>query len=381
MKIQKCLAENINRPYYSDDKKQKSSYVYCTQPSFKAGALPFDGMMNIFGGAMQWIQEQGFLASFLIQDVLGMTAPRVGAAFLRDKEVTGKYNVQEGFEVLGREGLTGPCMMAVAPVMFMLAAKFGKTTTVNSRLIKRFGNSLKQILSKQSFDKNLLNNKSKFKTEFYKANIEQMLKDGMSPALIMSQGLNYRRHETLIKKAYYAKRDEETPEVREVRVIWHTGGSGCGKSYSRMELMARVGKENIYCLSDYENGCFDGYNGQPYLWLEDYKGEFKFGTLLRLFDVYKTDLHCRYSNAKALWNEVHVTSIHHPKAIYEMAMKHVYGVKEDPYQWERRITFIRYHYRSCGQFLYRDFPYNTSLEAMRLECQKRKPLLDSDEIT
>ena len=65
---------------------------------------------------MQWIQDQGFLASFLIQDLLGMTAPRVGAAFLRDKEVTGKYNIQEGFEVLGREGLTGPCMMAVAPI-------------------------------------------------------------------------------------------------------------------------------------------------------------------------------------------------------------------------------------------------------------------------
>ena len=191
MKIQKCLAESINKPSYSDDRKQRSSYYYCTQPTFKAGALPFDGMMNIFGGAMQWIQEQGFLASFLIQDVLGMTAPRVGAAFLRDKEVTGKYNVQEGFEVLGREGLTGPCMMAVAPIMFMLSAKFGKTTTVNSRLIKRFGNSLKQLLSKQSFDKNLLNDRSKFKTEFYKANVEQMLKDSLGEKNVKQESIDF----------------------------------------------------------------------------------------------------------------------------------------------------------------------------------------------
>lgn len=192
MKIQKCLAEKINIDKTNrDDSKKRKSYYYVTQPSFKAGALPVDGMLNLFGGAMQWIQDQGFLASFLIQDVLGMTAPRVGAAFLRDKEVTGKYNVQEGFEVLGREGLTGPCMMAVAPIMFMLSAKFGKTTTVNSRLIKRFGNSLKEIVSNQSFDKSILKDKAKFKTKFYKTNIEKMLKDSLGEKNVTKDSIDF----------------------------------------------------------------------------------------------------------------------------------------------------------------------------------------------
>lgn len=192
LKIQKYLAEKVNTNRQNNDgRKYKTSYYYASQPSFKAGALPADGMLNLFGGAMQWIQDQGFLASFLIQDVLGMTAPRVGAAFLRDKEVTGKYNVQEGFEVLGREGLTGPCMMAVAPIMFMLSAKFGKTTTVNSRLIKRFGNSLKEIVSKQSFDKNILKDKAKFKSEFYKINIEKMLKDSLGEKNVTKESVDF----------------------------------------------------------------------------------------------------------------------------------------------------------------------------------------------
>ena len=146
-------------------------------PSFKAG-VGIGSALDIFGRTMQGIEDGGFLVSFLIQDMLGMTAPRVGAAFLRDKDITGEYNMQEGFEVLGREGLTGPCMMAVAPIMFALASRFGKLTSVNTPLIKRFGNSLKEILSNPKFDKTLLNNKEKFKDEFYRFNIKEMLSIG-----------------------------------------------------------------------------------------------------------------------------------------------------------------------------------------------------------
>ena len=142
-------------------------------PNFKAAG--FTGALNLFGSTMQGIEDGGFLVSFLIQDLLGMTVPRTGAAFLRDKEVTGNYNIQEGFEVLGREGLTGPCMMAVAPIMFALAAKAGRSTSANSQLIKRFGNSLKEIIAKPEFDKALLNNKEAFKQEFYKTNLRDIL--------------------------------------------------------------------------------------------------------------------------------------------------------------------------------------------------------------
>ncbi len=158
-------------------------------PSFKAGG--FTGALNLFGSTMQSIEDGGFLVSFLIQDALGMTAPRVGAAFLRDKEVTGQYNMQEGFEVLGREGLTGPCMMAVAPIMFALAAKTGRSTSVNSQLIKRFGNSLKEIIAKPEFDKALLNNKEKFKQEFYIANLKDMLSNTVGKENVTDESIKF----------------------------------------------------------------------------------------------------------------------------------------------------------------------------------------------
>ena len=92
-----------------------------------------------------------------------MTLPRTCAGFLRDKEITGEYNIQEGFEVLGREGLTGPCMMAVAPLSLWIASKFaGQSTSVNSELIKRYGNSLKEMVSAPDFDKELLKNSGAF---------------------------------------------------------------------------------------------------------------------------------------------------------------------------------------------------------------------------
>ena len=162
LKVQEC---SLNNNYKVNNNPQKS------EPNFKAGAL------DIAGSTMQWIQDRGFLASFLIQDGLGMTMPRVATGFLRDKEVTGKFNTQEGFEVLGREGMTGPIMMAMAPLMLLIAAKFGKTTSVNSQLIKRFGNSLKNIITKPGFDRNILKDKELFRTNFFNENIEKMLKE------------------------------------------------------------------------------------------------------------------------------------------------------------------------------------------------------------
>ena len=157
------------------------------QPSFKAGALA----LNMSGATMQWIENGGFLTSFLIQDGLGMTLPRTIAGFLRDKEVTGHYNIQEGKEVLGRESLTGPCMMAVAPLGLLLAAKFGHSTSINSELIKIFGNNLKEYLENPKFEKLLLKDPEKFKHEFYKINIEKMLEQTLGKDNASKESVDY----------------------------------------------------------------------------------------------------------------------------------------------------------------------------------------------
>lgn len=157
---------------YTQPKKQ--NHYDKQNPSFKSFGL---GLLGASGAIMQGIENKGYLISFLIQDGLGMTLPRVLTGFHRDKEITGEYNVQEGLEVLGREGLTGPFMIAVAPAVLWFTRKFCMSTNTNTRLIKRIGGNLKSMVSASGFDKQLKNDSKKFKQEFVKYNIEKIYKD------------------------------------------------------------------------------------------------------------------------------------------------------------------------------------------------------------
>lgn len=145
-------------------------------PSFKSMGM---SMLGLSSAVMQWIENKGYLVSFLIQDGLGMTAPRVWTGFHRDREITGEYNIQEGFEVLGREGSTGPFIIGVAPAVLAVTGKFCKSTNTNTRLIKRFGQNFKSMISKADFDKSIMSDAKKFKDEFYKFNLTQMYKESV----------------------------------------------------------------------------------------------------------------------------------------------------------------------------------------------------------
>ncbi len=131
------------------------------------------------GSIMQWIEKQGYLVSFLIQDGLGMTAPRVYTGFHRDRDVTGSYNIQEGLEVLGREGLTGPYIIAVAPAVLAVTGLFCRSTNTNTRLIKRLSESFKKMVEDPNFDKSVMKDAKKFKEEFYKYHISSIYKESV----------------------------------------------------------------------------------------------------------------------------------------------------------------------------------------------------------
>ncbi len=202
------------------------------------------------------------------------------------------------------------------------------------------------------------------------AEIEELLEQGKNPKEIVTASFSYYRYENMIKKAYFDMRDRDTPSIRAVKVIWHTGESGTGKSYSRLSLEEEVGAENIFYLTDYNpNSMFDGYYGQKYLWIEDFKGEIKFSDILRILDIYKCDLHARYTNGKALWEEVHITSIMHPCAAYLRMVPELQRKIDTVDQLLRRISCIRYHYRFNAQFMCKDFPATATIEAMKHHCR------------
>lgn len=165
MKVASVNSTNHNTRNLNKSKKN---------PSFKSLGM---GLLSASGALMQGIENKGYVLSFLIQDGLGMTLPRTITGFYRDREVTGEYNIKEGFEVLGREGMTGPFMMAVAPLMLWATSKFCKSAGSNTRLIKIIGNNLKSLAEDSTLSQTIKNDKEAFRKEFIRFNMEKFYKD------------------------------------------------------------------------------------------------------------------------------------------------------------------------------------------------------------
>ncbi|MDR1563784.1 MAG: hypothetical protein LBS74_02395 [Oscillospiraceae bacterium] len=173
--------------------------------------------------------------------------------------------------------------------------------------------------------------------------ISEMLEAGKTPREILELSFGNYRYETSIRKAYFAKRDKETPFMRDLEVYYHVGESGSGKSYTSQKLINEYGEYKLFVMSNYENGLFDGYNGEQILFMDEFRGHMKFSLFLKVIDVYKGEFPARYSNIKGLWNQVHITSVLPPEALYSNMVKenqHIDSIQ----QLKRRITYVVYHY-------------------------------------
>lgn len=183
-------------------------------------------------------------------------------------------------------------------------------------------------------------------------------------------------HISVLKSMYYDIRSSKTPIVRNMKVIWHTGNTGTGKSYERIKLSKIYGEENIYYLTSFNTGAFDNYNGQPILWIEDFRGEFKLQELLRMIDCYKAEIPARYTNIKALWNEVHITSILTPRECYSNACKS--DTQDRIEQLLRRISIITYHFKTTSNdFMSVDVPSDTLRITMEEKAQQLSDFVSS----
>lgn len=178
--------------------------------------------------------------------------------------------------------------------------------------------------------------------------IAAMLDEGKTPSEIMSVDFAYRRYERMIRSAYFDKRKRDTPLKREVEVHYLVGESGSGKSYTYVRLCEEHGEESIYFFSDYEGGGFDAYQGQAKLFIDEYKGQFSFGFLLQILDGYKIQVHARYANIYALWDEVFITSVFPPEELYKKMVEESARGRDKQQQLLRRITDITYCFLDAG---------------------------------
>lgn len=143
-------------------------------PRFKGlgGAL-----MNGTGAMMSGLENGGFLASFLIQDTIGMTAPRTGRGLFRDREKGTKFkdlNFKEAAEVFIREFFSGVLMMLTPFVVFGLTKKFlGKSTFTNTNLLKKMGKNFTASVK----NKNVNDSAKNIKNNFYRNTITEIVEN------------------------------------------------------------------------------------------------------------------------------------------------------------------------------------------------------------
>lgn len=219
--------------------------------------------------------------------------------------------------------------------------------------------------------------------------IKEMINEGLKPEEIMQQSLVFRQYSKLIWEEFYAKRLRETPAHRDVRVIFHLGASGSGKSFTYVRLCDEFGDDAVYRGTDYANNCtalFDNYEAQEILFLDEIKPDsFHYGYLLNLLDGYKAPLHARYSNKWSLFREVHLVSVYAPEQLFENMVELGLRSTDSEKQLLRRITNYVYHWKDdTGYHQYeieaKDYHGLEDLRNKALNSDGFESTTDNDEI-
>lgn len=182
--------------------------------------------------------------------------------------------------------------------------------------------------------------------------MEEMLKAGMNPKEILDElGLAAYRYESMLKKAYIRKKENEVETYRQVTTYWHVGKSFSGKSYTMMKLEAEYGKDNIYKVVDYRKGPFDKYDYEPILFLDELKPySMPYGILLAVLNNYTLDIGCRYSDNKMAWNTVHITTIYPPEEMYNQMVDRLDRQYDTYDQLTNRIDYVVYHWKDGEEY-------------------------------
>lgn len=168
---------------------------------------------------------------------------------------------------------------------------------------------------------------------------------GLRPDDILDKDIRFYKHENIVRAAYYRKRSKETPLLRDVKVYYHVGLSGSGKTYDFVKL-SNDNPDDVFLICDYNrSSLFDYYSGESILILDEFRGQIPFSLLLCILQGYKQRFHARYRMVWGLWTEVHITSVIPPEKLYSRMVTETreYDTYE---QLSRRITEVIYHYKN-----------------------------------
>lgn len=103
-------------------------------------------------------------------------------------------------------------------------------------------------------------------------------------------------------------------QMRDVRTTVYWGQAGAGKT---RKVYDNEGLENVFTLVADNGGCwFDGYEGEPVLLIDDFKGWITHTLLLKILDRYPLRCPVKGSFTYAAWTRVYITSNYDPKSWY-----------------------------------------------------------------
>lgn len=204
---------------------------------------------------------------------------------------------------------------------------------------------------------------------------ECIFQRGMSISECLEYNPDFYGKMSILKQMFAQKRLRDTPYIKDMNVVYHIGAAGSGKSFAAQLLMEEQGEENIFVVADYKNG-FDLYEGQPIIFLDEFKGQVRLADFLMWLDVYRHQQKARYANTYMLWNEVHIASIIPPEKLYEKLYSDHDETREQIYsQIARRIHTVCYHYRKGNRFCTHTIPMSkyTDYDALRLSVPDMEP--------
>ncbi len=137
---------------------------------------------------------------------------------------------------------------------------------------------------------------------------------------------------------------------RHMKVYYIYGSAGCGKtSY----VFNKHGYDDVYRTTNYEFGWIDDYNGEPVLFLDEFRSSFKISEILDYLDGQPLRIRGRHYNRVACYDTVYIVS----NLLLAEQYKNIQD--KEPQSWQafcRRITAV-YNFD-----ISRDQPMNKELE-------------------
>jgi hypothetical protein len=192
------------------------------------------------------------------------------------------------------------------------------------------GSSLESILYDRKLDK-------------YKA-IDMAIRAGYTPEQIMATGgSRFAAVEGTIKKAFDVRIREIATKPRDVRLVWHTGNPGSGKTETPGLECEKAGRSYYLISAGQAKSPWDFYAYEDVIHIDEFREEnWDFSTLLSVTDRRVHPYHARYTDKYGIWSEVHVSTVIPPEFCYmDDGSRRVEDVQR---QLFRRISEVDYHY-------------------------------------